>query len=270
MISDSPTAIGAALASVLENRDLLRAYLRSNPIFLESLDPLDVEGHAPRVARRAALAAKAAGVGPMAAIPGAIADLALEEMLKHGGSINAVENGGEVAASSIAPLVVGIYGGSGLSRSEMGFRFHPEESPIGVATSSATMSHALSFGQADAVVVVAGSAAMADAAATAICNEVRGEGPEEAIERGLGFSRSIRGLRFVGIFMGGCVGFRGDPPELVRIKGDLLEVLGSGLDEGLGIYKPILSESNELLNFPPSSKSSMGGSIWRKSMGMRR
>ncbi|MEM3462321.1 MAG: UPF0280 family protein [Candidatus Bathyarchaeia archaeon] len=236
LISDSPLGIGAALASVIENRTLLRAYLRSKPAFLESLDPLDVEGPVPKVAAIAIRAAKAAGVGPMAAVPGALADLALEEMLKRDGFVNVVENGGEVAANSIAPLVIGLYEGSG-SDSGIGFRFHPDEFPIGVATSSATIGHALSFGQADAVMVVADSAALADAAATAICNEVRGTSPREAIERGLEFSRSIGGLRFVNIFMGGHVGFRGHPPELVRIKGDLWKALESGLDDALGDIK---------------------------------
>ncbi|MEM2082719.1 MAG: UPF0280 family protein [Candidatus Bathyarchaeia archaeon] len=252
LISDSPLGIGSALASVIENRALLRAYLRSRPAFLESLDPLDIEGPAPKVVAIAIRAARAAGVGPMAAAPGALADLALEEMLKRDGLVNVVENGGEVAANSIAPLVIGLYEGSGDASSGIGFRFHPDEFPIGVATSSATISHALSFGQADAVMVVADSAALADAAATAICNEVRGASPEEAIERGLGFSRSIWGLRFVGIFMGDHVGFRGDPPELVRIKGDLWKVLESGLDEAFGDIKAHMIGIERTLKFLPA------------------
>jgi len=239
LISDSPIGVGRALASVVENRALLRAYLGSNPAFLTSLDPIHVESSAPRVARVAALAARAAGVGPMAALPGALADLALEEMLKGGGLVNAVENGGEVAANSIDPLVVGVYDGSGMGGPGIGFRLHPGDFPIGVATSSATIGHALSFGQADAVVVIADSAALADAAATAICNEARGSGPEGAIERGLEASRSIGGLRFVAIFLDGRVGFRGDPPELVRIEGGVWEIVEAGLDGALAGYECI-------------------------------
>ena len=41
---------------------------------------------------------------------------------------------------------------------------------MGICTSSGTVGHSLSFGKADAVVVTAGSATLADAAATAICN----------------------------------------------------------------------------------------------------
>jgi len=237
LVCDSLPGIGSALASVVENRALLRAYLRSRPAFLDSLDPVGVEASAPRVAALSARAAEASGVGPMAAVPGALADLALEEMLRCGGSVNLVEDGGEVAASSIRPMVVGVYDGSKEGGLGIGFRFHPGDFPVGVATSSATVSHALSFGQADSVVVVADSAALADAAATAICNEVRGASPEEAIVRGLRFSKSIGGLRFVSVFMGGHVGFKGDPPELVRIKGRVWEALEPGLDGILGSYR---------------------------------
>jgi len=52
-----------------------------------------------------------------------------------------------------------------------------------LATSSATVSHAVSFGEGDAVVVYAESAALADAAATRICNAVKGEG-EAAVQKG--------------------------------------------------------------------------------------
>jgi len=53
--------------------------------------------------------------------------------------------------------------------------------PLGIATSSGTSGHALSFGIAGAVTVVADNAGLADAAATAICNTVKGETCEEAI-----------------------------------------------------------------------------------------
>ena len=43
---------------------------------------------------------------------------------------------------------------------------------LGIATSSATMGHSLSFGRADAVMVAALDAAVADALATSYCNRV--------------------------------------------------------------------------------------------------
>jgi hypothetical protein len=43
---------------------------------------------------------------------------------------------------------------------------------MGVCTSSATVGHSLSLGKADAVCIVAGSASIADAAATAFGNRI--------------------------------------------------------------------------------------------------
>jgi ApbE superfamily uncharacterized protein (UPF0280 family) len=65
---------------------------------------------------------------------------------------------------------------------------------VGVCTSSGTVGHSLSFGKADAVVVVAPSAALADAAATAIGNIVK---EIEDIPRGIEFAQKVDGLRGV-------------------------------------------------------------------------
>ena len=48
------------------------------------------------------------------------------------------------------------------------------EFPIGVATSSGRFSHALSFGDAEAATVFCKNASLADAAATAVGNVVKG------------------------------------------------------------------------------------------------
>jgi hypothetical protein len=57
--------------------------------------------------------------------------------------------------------------------------------PLGICTSSGTVGHSLSFGRADSVCVTSKSASLADAAATAIGNLVKGEGDvKKALEAG--------------------------------------------------------------------------------------
>ena len=59
----------------------------------------------------------------------------------------------------------------------------PEETPLGISTSSGTVGHSLSFGRADAVTVVSSNCALSDAAATAVANLVQGpKSIENAIE----------------------------------------------------------------------------------------
>ena len=69
------------------------------------------------------------------------------------------------------------------------------------------MGHSLSFGKADAVVVVAASATLADAAATAIGNRV--SQPDD-INSAIEFGQSIGGLKGIVIIIGSNIGAWGD------------------------------------------------------------
>ena len=88
ILSDSKEAIELALSSLRENREKLERYVRKNPKFLYSLTPIKIDNDAPHVVRIMAEAASKAGVGPMAAVAGALADLAVREM---GGRITATD-----------------------------------------------------------------------------------------------------------------------------------------------------------------------------------
>jgi hypothetical protein len=85
-----------------------------------------------------------------------------------------VENGGDIFLQLDRPAIIALYGGphSPFSR-RLVIEVGSAGVPIGVCTSSGTVGHSLSFGKADAVVTVADSAALADAAATAICNRTQ-------------------------------------------------------------------------------------------------
>jgi ApbE superfamily uncharacterized protein (UPF0280 family) len=63
--------------------------------------------------------------------------------------------------------------------------------PLGVCTSSGTVGHSLSLGRADAAVLLAASATLADAVATATGNLVQ---TAADIEKALAFARSIPGV----------------------------------------------------------------------------
>ncbi len=69
------------------------------------------------------------------------------------------------------------------------------------------MSHSLSFGKADAALIISDNAALADAAATATGNMVRDSGD---IEKGIDFAKSLRGVRGVLILIGDRLGSWGE------------------------------------------------------------
>ena len=160
-----------------------------------------------------------ANVGPMAAVAGALADLAVDAMVGLNASIAIVENGGEVSASSKESFTVGLYAGKNVFSGSMGFRIHPYDNPIGIATSSATISHALSFGEADAVTIFAETSALADAVATNICNVVRGKNIEQSIQFGLKAAKRLKNvIRGALIIRGNYIGIIGRLPNVVRIN----------------------------------------------------
>jgi len=224
ILSDLPRGIDIAVESVSAHMAKLKEYVGRNPSFRLALLPFDVEGSAPMVVRIAASAATCAGVGPMAAVPGALADLAVASMREIGCSVSLVENGGEISAMSERPILVAIYAGQSPVSGRFGFFLEKGDFPIGIATSSATVSHALSFGEADAAVVVALSAVMADAAATRVCNAVRGKDARASVEEGLRTAEKIPGVRGAIVVRSSHIGVVGTLPRIVPLRGNLEEI----------------------------------------------
>jgi ApbE superfamily uncharacterized protein (UPF0280 family) len=184
----------------------LESYIKKEPAFQTSLQPLAVPPTAPLIVRQMADAARTAGVGPMAAVAGAIAECIGRELLEFSPEV-IVENGGDIFLKVKHRRTVGIYAGESPLTGKIGIRIEARDTPLGVCTSSGTVGHSLSFGQADAVVVLARSAALADAAATAIGNRVR---RKEDIAGAIEFSQGIQGLKGVVIIIRADIGVRGD------------------------------------------------------------
>jgi len=215
ILSDSQQAIQAAIESIKRNRQELELYVRANPKFLYTLAPITFP-EKPLVANLMAMAAQKATVGPMAAVAGALADLAVEDMKKEGCEVAVVENGGEISAVSKRSVDVAVAAGEEPLSKRFGFRL--TEFPVGVATSSGRFSHALSFGDAEAAVVFCKDAALADAAATAVGNEVKGEEAQAGIQAGIKKGLSIEGVDGVLILYKGQVGTAGKIPQIIKIE----------------------------------------------------
>lgn len=201
-----------ALAALGRHRRDLEAYVREYPEFLCSLEPLAVHPRAPRIVRLMAEAGRLAGVGPMAAVAGALADAVGWALLRRSREV-IVENGGDLFCAVRRARTVAFEAGASPLSLTLGLRIRPEMGPLGICTSSGTVGGSLSFGRADAVCVVARGAALADAAATAVGNLV--QGPAD-IETGLARAKTIPGVRGAVIVVGDRLGARGDI-ELVEI-----------------------------------------------------
>jgi ApbE superfamily uncharacterized protein (UPF0280 family) len=191
---------------VLKYRHQLEKYIEQNPVFLTSLEPLPIPGNAPYIVKQMIEATQQAGVGPMAAVAGAIAECVGEELLAFSPEI-IIENGGDIYLKLLKKRVVGIFAGKSPLTGKIGLEIDARDTPLGVCTSSGTVSHSLSFGKADAAVAIAPSATLADAAATAIGNRVK---QASDIASAIEFSQSINGLKGVVIIIGDNIGVWGE------------------------------------------------------------
>ncbi|MCL1978311.1 MAG: UPF0280 family protein [Candidatus Bathyarchaeota archaeon] len=214
IISDIPQGIAAAKESITRNYQDLESYMRVHQIFFYTFNPISVPTE-PLVAKLMALAAQKADVGPMAAVAGVIADLAVVDMQKVGCKVAVVEDGGEVSAVSDRPIDVALAAGNEPLSKRFGFRLN--KFPIGVATSSGRFSHAFSFGDAEAATVFCRDAGLADAAATAVGNVVKGN-VDAGIAAGLKRGLSIPGVLGVFVLYQGKVGTAGEIPQIIKIE----------------------------------------------------
>lgn len=212
--ADDREAVEGAKRSIIRHRNDLERYIARNPLFELSLEPVEVEADAPRVVRLMAEAAELAGVGPMAAVAGALAQLAVEGAVAAGARNVLVDNGGDIFIHGDRSYTVAIHAGTSPLSNKLALEVDAERLPIAICTSSATVGPSLSFGEADAATLLASSGALADAAATAVCNATRGN-PELAIKAGMERARAMAGIRAALIICGEHLGSWGDLPRLI-------------------------------------------------------
>jgi len=160
---------------VVQERRQLEAYIAAHPDFLPALTPWPEDPFAPPVVREMINAGRAVGVGPMAAVAGALAERVGRALDPRSAEI-IVENGGDLYLKVASPATVSLFAGKSPLSHRVGLKIDPELSPLGVCTSSGTVGHSLSFGRADAACILAPNAALADAAASALGNRVQDAG----------------------------------------------------------------------------------------------
>ncbi|MBM4445694.1 MAG: UPF0280 family protein [Chloroflexi bacterium] len=198
---------GKTLKLLQRLRASLEGYITRHPDFLTSLEPVSVAEDAPQIVRWMAQAASLAGVGPMAAVAGAVAEHVGVELARFSRDV-IVENGGDIFMKSTKVRSIGVYAGqSSPFTGKIALEVSPAQTPLGVCTSSGTVGHSLSFGKSDACIVISRSTPLADAAATAIGNRI--ETPAD-ISGAVDFARSIEGVMGVVLIKDDRIGFWGE------------------------------------------------------------
>lgn len=184
--------------AVRQYRRDLETYVAGRVGFAESLKPVEVEPEAPVIIRDMADAARKVGVGPMAAVAGAVAEYVGRDLLDFSNRV-IVENGGDLFLAGVKETILGIYAGKSVLSGKLRLKIVMGKMPLGICTSSGTVGHSLSFGKADAALVIADSAILADACATAAGNMV---GSAADFNRAIDFAGSIDGVRGMLLIVG--------------------------------------------------------------------
>lgn len=197
---------GQIREAVIEQRGYIEGYIHRYPEFSRTLTPWRDDPMAPPIIQEMIAAGKNAGVGPMAAVAGAMAERVGRSFLTASDEL-IIENGGDIFLSTRRVLSVGIYAGHSPLSLKVGLKINPSLSPMAICTSSGTVGHSLSHGKADAVCVVSRSCALADAGATAIGNHINC--PED-IQAAIGWGRKIEGVLGILVIIDDKMGMWGE------------------------------------------------------------
>lgn len=234
VISESKNAILRAKNEFYLHRKILEKYIIDNKEFLTSFSPVKVQTEY-QIINLMAQVALLCDIGPMATVAGAFADLMLKTMKSKNNDFDAakialIENGGEIANDSEKTMKIALFAGNNELNLNLGFLIEKKDCPIGIATSSATIGHAISLGQADAVTIFAKNATIADGAATKIGNIVKGADIEKSIKKGLDVADDLEDIRGVFISRKDKIGITGNIPQMVKIEGTNELILKNKID----------------------------------------
>lgn len=220
IIADEKVYIEIAKEEIKKRREELERFIESDAYFLvttESYERKKRKGRKkmPETVKRMLASSEKFDIGPMAAVAGTIAELAVKAMQDAGAKYAIVDNGGDIALITDREVLVGIYCGESPLSKKIALRINPSSQLIGICTSSGTVGHSLSFGNANAATVIANDASLADAAATALCNAVTDASLIKEAFHTIYYKEDIKGAL---IIYKDILATWGEVPEIVKIK----------------------------------------------------
>lgn len=187
-------------------RTEIEVYAKINPDFITSLKPIIINESVPSIVSHMSSVAQRGGVGPMAAVAGAISQYVGQHLMDYSENV-IIENGGDLFIKTNITRKIRIFAGDSLFSNKLNLIISPDETPLGICTSSGTIGHSFSYGKADAVVVVSEDTLLADACATATCNIIQGK---DDINKGIEFIKTINDIKGCIIIKDDKLGIWGD------------------------------------------------------------
>lgn len=190
-LTDKPIDSNFVKSRLIIYRRQIENYITRDERFLTSLKPISVELNAAPLIKRMSEAAKKANTGPMSAVAGAIAEAIGKDLIRKGCKEVIVENGGDIFLKTKKIRKVSIYSGKSKAVNNLFIKIKPQDTPLGICTSSGTIGHSLSFGCAESVVILSKNTALSDAVATKIANLIQ---TKEDLAKAIKVAKSIPGV----------------------------------------------------------------------------
>lgn len=153
---------------------IMESYLANDTSYITSLVPYHPNGNAPEILKRMSAVADITGIGPMSAVAGACSEYIAQKLKERFGCKEIIiENGGDIYAELLTDTDIAVFAGQSPLSKKVGFTIPANISPIGICTSSGTVGPSLSFGKADAVMIICRDVMLADSYATAFANKIK-------------------------------------------------------------------------------------------------
>ncbi|MFC1868544.1 UPF0280 family protein [Thermodesulfobacteriota bacterium] len=175
---------------VFDYRYQIETHIKSHPEFLTTLEPYPEDPYAPLIVQEMIKATRGIGVGPMAAVAGAIAQFVAYGLLESADQV-IVENGGDIFLNVNRQVTVSIFAGKSPLSEKIGLKIPIRLMPLGICSSSGSVGHSLSMGSADVICLISSSAVLADGAATALGNRLKSK---KDLEKVAGWANGIKGI----------------------------------------------------------------------------
>jgi len=214
MISSDKPIKTIARKLLTQIRGNIKKYIQVHPEFSESFSPITINRNAPVIIRQMSKASHSANVGPMAAIAGAIADELGEGLSKYAAEL-IIENGGDIFIKVKRQIIIGLWCHNNEIKNNLGILLNKKRGHYSICTSSGTLGHSFSYGKADATTVIAKNAALADAWATRLGNEIKSQ---KDIKKALSLLKNIKDVSGALVLYRKTIAAWGDV-ELTQITG---------------------------------------------------
>lgn len=202
--------------AIFDAREIIKAKIGDDPFFGATYEPYEESKKDEPLIRRMCGASVIAGVGPMAAVAGAVAAYALERIYVEGCRFAIFDNGGDIAMCADRDVLIGVYQDDP-KFSDLALLIPASDGIRGICSSSGRIGPSVSFGVSGITTVFADDPVLADACATAVANNVK-DTTRESVAEAAESINDMEGAKGCMILCGGIMASCGEVPELVPAK----------------------------------------------------